>query len=92
MLALLRYRPGTHAKQLTMPLFVCIGDQDTAASVTLAAQAARQARRGELRRYAVGHFAAYLGAGFEQMVADEVAFLRRHVLAPIPEGALVAEG
>jgi len=43
--SLLRYRPGTRAKQLAMPLLVCVADQDTAASVTLAVQAARQAPR-----------------------------------------------
>jgi fermentation-respiration switch protein FrsA (DUF1100 family) len=91
LLSLLRYRPGRSAEQLTMPLLVCIGDQDTAASVDLAAQAARQAPRGELRRYPFGHFAAYLGAGFEQIVTDEIAFLRRHLLMPIPASALVAE-
>jgi alpha-beta hydrolase superfamily lysophospholipase len=90
--SLLRYRPGRSAKQLTMPLLVCIGAQDTAASVNLAAQAATQAPRGELRRYPYGHFAAYIGAGFEQIVADQVAFLRRHLLAPIGECTLLAEG
>jgi len=90
--SLLRYRPGRSAKQLTMPILVCIADQDTAASVNLAAEAARQAPRGELRRYPFGHFTAYLGAGFEQIVADEVAFLRQHLLAPIGECALAAEG
>jgi alpha-beta hydrolase superfamily lysophospholipase len=89
--SLLRYQPGRSAKQLTMPLLVCIGDQDTAASVDLAAETARQAPRGELRRYPYGHFAAYIGAGFEQIVADEVAFLRQHLLAPDAECTLVAE-
>jgi hypothetical protein len=91
-IAVLRYRPGRSAKQLTMPLLVCIGDQDTAASVNLAAQAARQAPCGELLRYPFGHFAAYIGTGFERIITDEVAFLRRHLLEPIPEGTLVAEG
>ena len=90
--SLLRYRPGRSAKQLTMPLLVCIGDQDTAASVNLAAQAARQAPCGELLRYPFGRFAAYIGTGFERIITDEVAFLRRHLLEPIPEGTLVAEG
>jgi pimeloyl-ACP methyl ester carboxylesterase len=90
--SLLRYRPGRSAKQLTMPLLVCIADQDTAASVDLAAQAARQAPHGELLRYPFGHFAAYIGAGFEQIITDQVAFLRRHLLASIPACALAAEG
>jgi fermentation-respiration switch protein FrsA (DUF1100 family) len=90
--SLLRYRPGRSAKQLTMPLLVCVADQDTAASVNLAAQAARQAPRGELRRYPFGHFAAYIGTGFEQIITDQVAFLRRHLLEPILECTLAAEG
>jgi len=58
--------------------------------VNLAAQAARQAPRGELLRYPFGHFAAYIGAGLEQIVTDEIAFLRRHLLAPVPECTLAA--
>ena len=38
---------------------------------------------GELRTYpGVDHFDIYDGAEFEAVVADEVAFLRRHLLAP----------
>jgi fermentation-respiration switch protein FrsA (DUF1100 family) len=79
--ALIRYRPGRRARRLAMPLLVCVADGDTAASVPLAVRAAEQAPRGQLRRYPGGHFAAYRGAVFEQMVADQVAFLRQH-LAP----------
>jgi hypothetical protein len=76
--SLIRYRPGLLAGRLTMPLLVCAAEGDTAASVPLAIRAAEQAPRGQLRRYPGGHFAAYLGGVFEQMVTDQVAFLRRH--------------
>ena len=38
-----------------------------------------RAPRGELRRYPGGHFTAYLGEVFENMVTDRVGFLRRHL-------------
>jgi hypothetical protein len=60
-----RVRPGWIRDSITTAIYPGI-----AASVTLAAQAARQAPRGKLRRYPVGHFAAYLGARLEQMVTD----------------------
>jgi uncharacterized protein len=77
--SLIRYRPGKLAGRLVMPLLICVADDDTAASLPLAVRAAEQAPRGELRRYPGGHFAAYLGEVFEQMVSDQVKFLRRHL-------------
>lgn len=77
--SLIRYRPGKLAGRLVMPLLICIAEDDTAASLPLAVRAAEQAPHGELRRYPGGHFAAYLGEVFEQMVSDQVKFLRRHL-------------
>jgi acetyl esterase/lipase len=79
--SLLRYHPGTEAKHLAMPLLVCISDQDTAASAPLATQMARQALRAEVHHYPFRHFDVYFGEGFEKMVADQVRFLRTHLLA-----------
>lgn len=77
--SLIRYRPDALAGRLTMPLLMCVADGDTAASVPLAIRAARQAPRGELRRYPGGQLAAYLGDVFEQMVGDQTDFLRRQL-------------
>lgn len=77
--SLIAYRPRRLAGRLTMPLLVCIAEEDTAASVPFAIDAARAAPRGELRRYPGGHFAAYLPPVLDRMVDDEVAFLRRHL-------------
>ena len=79
--SLIRYRPGKLSGRLAMPLLICVADADTAASVPVAVHAAEQAPRGELRRYPGGHFAAYLGEVFEQMVTDQVEFLQRHLAA-----------
>jgi alpha-beta hydrolase superfamily lysophospholipase len=77
--SLIRYRPAALAGRLAMPLLVCIAQADTAASLSLAQQAAQRAPQGELRRYPGGHFTAYLGEVFENMVTDQVSFLRRHL-------------
>ena len=45
--ALIRYRPGAAAAQVTVPLLVCVADGDTAASLPLAVGAARAAPRGD---------------------------------------------
>jgi hypothetical protein len=35
--------------------------------------------RGEARRYPIGHFEPYFGVHFERSVADQLAFLQRHL-------------
>jgi hypothetical protein len=77
--SLIGYRPGKLAGRLVMPLLIFVADDDTAARCHWLSRAAEQASRGELRRYRGGHFAAYLGEVFEQMVSDQVKFLRRHL-------------
>ena len=47
-------------------------------------KAAKRAPRSEVRRYDVEHFDIYVGETFERVVADEVAFLERHLLADVP--------
>jgi hypothetical protein len=48
-------------------------------------EAAKRAPWGELRTYpGVDHFDIYDGPEHEAVVADEVAFLRRHLLSAEP--------
>ncbi len=76
------YRPARHAAGLHCPWLLCVGEADRVARPGPAIAAARRAPRGELRTYpGVDHFDIYDGAEFEAVVADEVAFLRRHLLA-----------
>jgi len=79
-LALMKYRPGEAAPRIRVPILVCIAEADTAGSVKLAVRAAQRAPRGELLRYPVGHFAVYTGEVMHRLIADETAFLRRHLL------------
>jgi alpha-beta hydrolase superfamily lysophospholipase len=75
------YRPARHAAKLHCPWLVCVGEADRVAKPGPAIAAARRAPLGELRTYhGVDHFDIYDGPEHEAVVADEIAFLRRHLL------------
>jgi fermentation-respiration switch protein FrsA (DUF1100 family) len=74
------YNPGRAAKRLRCPLLVCVADGDDVMPIRPALGLAERAERGVLRRYRFGHFAMYYGDGFDEVVDDQVAFLRRHLL------------
>jgi pimeloyl-ACP methyl ester carboxylesterase len=74
------FRPGRHAARLHCPWLVCVGEADLVARPGPAIAAARRAPQGELRTYpGVDHFDIYDGPAHEAVVADELAFLRRHL-------------
>jgi pimeloyl-ACP methyl ester carboxylesterase len=84
------YRPARHAAKLHCPWLLCVGEADRVARPGPAIAAARRAPRGELRTYpGVDHFDIYDGPEFEAIVADEVEFLRRHLLDADARGAAV---
>ncbi len=74
------YRPALHAKRICCPILFCICDRDVVVAPAPALEAAARAPRSEVKRYPLGHFDVYSGAGFEQAVADQVEFLLRHLL------------
>jgi pimeloyl-ACP methyl ester carboxylesterase len=76
------YRPARLAAGLHCPWLLCVGEADRVARPGPAIAAAGRAPFGELRTYpGVDHFDVYDGPAHEAVVADEVAFLRRHLLA-----------
>ena len=76
------YNPGRHAKRLHCPWLVCVGGADQVAHPGAAIAAARRAPHGELRLYpGVDHFDIYDGPEHDAVVADQLEFLDRHVLA-----------
>jgi uncharacterized protein len=75
------FRPARHASKLHCPWLVCVGEADRVAKPGPAIAAARRAPRGELRIYpGVDHFDVYAGPTHEELVADQLDFLRRHLL------------
>jgi pimeloyl-ACP methyl ester carboxylesterase len=74
------FRPVRHARRLHCPWLVCVGEADRVARPGPAIAAARRAPHGELRSYpGVDHFDIYDGPVHEAVVADQLAFLERHV-------------
>jgi uncharacterized protein len=75
------YRPVRHAAKLHCPWLVCVGEADRVAKPGPAIAAARRAPMGELRTYpGVDHFDVYDGPAHEALVADQLDFLKRHLL------------
>ena len=77
-LALPRYQPGMMEK-LTMPLLVCVAEKEVYSNPEFQTKIARQAPRGEVLHYPGEHFDFYHGL-FDEIVADEIEFLQRHLL------------
>jgi alpha-beta hydrolase superfamily lysophospholipase len=76
------YRPARFAARLHCPWLVCVGEADRVARPGPAIAATRRAPLGELRTYpGVDHFDVYDGPEHEALVADQLEFLRRHLLA-----------
>jgi uncharacterized protein len=75
------FRTSQYAATLHCPWLVCVGEADTVARPGPAIAAARRAPQGELRTYPdVDHFDVYDGPPHEALLADQIAFLRRHLL------------
>jgi len=78
-LAVGRYRPGARAGGIRCPILYTVAEQDVVTPARFAYDAARRAPRAELKSYAGGHFDVYLPPLWDQVVADQVEFLVRHL-------------
>jgi dienelactone hydrolase len=84
------YRPGRHAGRIACPILFSIADEDVVTPPEFALAAAARAPRGEVKRYPGGHFDLYVEPRFDEVVADQIAFLRRHLLRDATEAPAVA--
>ncbi len=71
------YRPVKVAARVRCPLLACLGERDTIVPGPAIVRTAKQAPRGTLRRFDLAHFEPFLD-GFDDVFADQVAFLERH--------------
>jgi pimeloyl-ACP methyl ester carboxylesterase len=76
---ILAYRPGRHAAAVRCPVLFALCAHDTVAPLRASLRHARRAPRAEVMVYPTGHFDIYVGEPFERAVADQIAFLQRHV-------------
>lgn len=78
-LQLIRYVPGRQAAKISCPILFCVCDRDSLAPAKATLRHARRAPKGEIKRYAEGHFDIYVGESFERVIGDQLDFLRRNV-------------
>ncbi len=68
-----------HARDITVPLLVCVCDRENLIDPKYVELAARRAPRGEARHYDSDHFEIYHPPLVDQALADQTAFLREHL-------------
>jgi uncharacterized protein len=81
-----RIRPVRAAHRVHCPLLVSLGSNDTMVPSRPIKRTAQRAPRGELLRYPGGHFDGFLNH-FEQVAAEHIGFLNRHLQAPDHPGS-----
>lgn len=74
-------RPGKKMKDLKCPTLVCACKKDTVAPYGPTKKYAESSPNVTLKSYDAGHFDIYIGEDFEQVVADQTAFLLEHLKA-----------
>lgn len=78
-LDIIRYYPGRKTPRIQAPVLFCVCDTDSVAPAKRTLAHARRTPRHEIKRYSHGHFDIYVGEAFEQVVNDQLDFLRRTV-------------
>lgn len=80
-LKIMAYRPGRLAAKVTCPILFCVCEADSVAPAAATLRYAAKAPRGEVKLYPEGHFDIYVDEAFERVVADQLAFLDKHLKA-----------
>jgi dienelactone hydrolase len=73
------YRPGLLTPKIGCPILFCVCEHDSLAPAGATLRHAANAPRGEVRTYPEGHFAIYVDDAFERVIADQLAFLDKHL-------------
>jgi hypothetical protein len=77
---ILRLKPLDVAARVRAPLLVSIAEKDTEAPQYLTRRMAELAPRGEVQSYPVTHYEMYRPEIRERVLADQLAFLKEHLL------------
>ena len=73
------YSPGRSAHRITAPTLVQAGERDELTPPTASRKVAMCIPKAEFKLYPCGHFDPYVSPHFESVVADQLAFLTKHV-------------
>ncbi len=80
------YRPIRLARKAKCPVLLCIADNDAITPPQGPLRAARKMSAATVLRYPAGHFDVYRGRQFEEVVRDQIAFLRASLKMGEPAG------
>jgi len=78
-LGLFMHAPGRIARNLRVPALLCVCDSDSVAPAGATLKHAAKMPLSEVKRYPLGHFDIYSGAGFESVMADQLEFIQRQL-------------
>ena len=78
-LSMLLYDAAAQARRVRCPLLVCISDREDLMDPAVAVRVARAAPRGEAIHYPTDHFEVYHPPFVDRIVADQTAFLVKHL-------------
>ncbi len=78
-LSLPRYSPGKLAGRIKIPWLIQVAEKDRTTPCEPAVKAAKKAAKASFLTYPVGHFEVYVPPWFDRVVADQIAFLKKHV-------------
>lgn len=81
-LKIMAYRPGRDTAKIPCPILFCVCEADSVAPAAPTLRYAAKAPRGEVKLYPEGHFAIYVDEAFDRVVADQLAFLDKHLKGP----------
>jgi fermentation-respiration switch protein FrsA (DUF1100 family) len=79
-LSMLFYDAAAHARRVRCPLLVCVSDREDLMDPAIAVRVARAAPRGEAIHYPTDHFEVYHPPFVDRIVADQIAFLVKHLV------------
>jgi dienelactone hydrolase len=78
--AIAGYRPVRHAARIQAPVLLQLAQRDAMVPPEPIEKTAARAGRAELLRYPIDHFGCFAPEHIDEVAADEVEFLRRHLL------------
>ena len=71
------YSPGRHVRDIRVPVLIQLAAKDDVTPIETARDVAKRIPKGEVLTYECGHFEPYLDPYFDDVVADQIAFLDR---------------
>lgn len=81
---ILVYDASRRARDIRCPLLVCVSDNEDLIDLELVRRVAEDAPRSEVIHYDADHFQVYFPPVLDQIVTDQIEFLRRHLRVAAP--------